>query len=444
MVSRLHNLLRCCWRWLRSWFTRRLAAPTPVRVAPVTPSPDPDDDVPTIRFTPVAPARTTFAPVAPPPPSVPQPPAPSVWVEPATREQLAEGLFRFLASLALGKPQAPRPLLVEAATLQGFLEQPPAELAEALRCCVDRFLIELSPDATLGKEADLSPAVWVVALALHNCLTPPPGGVKPAEDPVETFVPALVDTLPPARTLGELLAWHALLDSTVALLSRLSPGRGRALTGLIHRSPLTAMANPQLFLSPLLLPLAGELLRGWEGRSEDVKPWRDVDDWLGCVGILLERRPVASWLRQRWLALAEPRELCRNVGLLLEALRRRGMQRRFLLEFYEAFDYFKAEGVGKGETATRRWPLVERMEKLLRAPGESEAAIRLNRWGNEYLMLFRPLLEIVIEEDGLPRDMSLLSRELLQALRPLLDLMTERAGQQGQVGDIEFESDESN
>src|SRR5262249_11969223 len=142
--------------------------------------------------------------------------------------------------------------------------------------------------------------------------------------------------------------------------------------------------------------------------------------------LLLEQAVIAKHLRRCWLALPDTYLACRNLGLLLEALRRRGDQQAIILEFYEAFDYFRAERIADPWHGTiRHWPLLDHIERLLRAEGESEAAILLNRRGNEYFQMFRPLLEIVIAERGLPHDYYHLTPDLIHALRPLLDLTTE-------------------
>ena len=134
---------------------------------------------------------------------------------------------------------------------------------------------------------------------------------------------------------------------------------------------------------------------------------------------------------------------CRNLGLLLEALRRRGDQRAIILEFYEAFDYFRAEQVADPLYGTiRRWPLLDPIERLLRAGGDSEAAIQLNRRGNEYFLLFRPLLDIIIAERGLPRDYYHLTPDLIQALRPLLAFTTEALVARPQLRNVEFVSED--
>ncbi len=154
----------------------------------------------------------------------------------------------------------------------------------------------------------------------------------------------------------------------------------------------------------------------------------------------LAQPAIAGYLRRRWLNLPETRPACRNLGLLLEALRRRGDGRACILEFYEAYDRFCATTMQDAwRRPVRCWPLFDRIERLLRAAGDSEAAIRLNRWGNEYFLKFRALLQIVIDENRLPRDFNLLTLDFINALRPLLEWTSEAQAVPGpDWGAIEF------
>lgn len=358
----------------------------------------------------------------------------NVWIAPATREQLAEGLFHFLAALAAGRPDAPRPLIAEDAVLRALYRDPPAELVDALRRFLDGFFLDIDPDLTGGRTLDLDPSVWGWVLAVYNSLVPPleAGG---GEDPLAEFHQALVATLPAARTTDQVLACYALLDTPATALAVLSPERAAVIETLLRLSPLSAMAHLDVSTPPVLLELPREPV-------PDPAPWRDLDDWLGTLLPLLANPGVARHLRQRWLALPETLRSCRNLGHVLEALRVRGW-RDFVLELYEAYDYFAAvpaeDAWGR---RVRTWPVLERIAWLLAAGGTSEAAFRLNQWGTAYLLKFRPLVEIVIAEGGIPRDYRHLSRELLVALRPLLRLMPEGVEAAVELEEVEFGEEE--
>jgi hypothetical protein len=377
----------------------------------------------------------------PPPPETPSgpPPEPSpVWVAPATKEQAEERLFHFLRSLGAGRPQADRPLLLEGKTLRALYASPNPDLVEAFRYRLEHFLLEVCPDAGCWGDLEVSPVVWGVAVAAYNCLTPMLVVSTGTEDPVSGFLTALVETLPPARTAADALAYHVLLQAPAEALPVLPPGRAGPMRALLHRSPLSAVYHLHLDTPPPLGELAAERLPGWRGRTVDPAPWRDLDDWLDALE-LLEHPGLAAWLRRRWLALPETRAACRNRGLVLEALRRRGDWREFLLEYYEAYCYLAAEtAMDPVRGPFRRWPLLGRIEQLLRADGDSETAIRLNRWGNEYFLLFRALIQTVIAEDGMPKDYRHLTVGFVLAVRRLLDLTTEAGGPRMDLANVEF------
>jgi hypothetical protein len=294
-------------------------------------------------------------------------------------------------------------------------------------------LVELNPDAGCWGEFTLSPAIWGLVLAAHNCFVPALPSGDGAIDPVTEFSTALLDTLPPARTLGDILAYHALLHQAAEALPHLPADRAGIMHGLLNRSPLSAIYHLHHHTPPPLTQLAADLLRHWRRRVIDPAPWRGLDDWLDVLEPLLDQPAVAVYLRRRWLALPETRSACRNLGLLLEALRRRGKYRTFILDFYEAYDYSYGETrKDRGGRRYRCWPILDRIERLLCASGECEegleAAIRLNRWGNEYLLKFHALIQIIAAEGCVPTDYNHLHPGWIPALRPLLDFTTEGVG----------------
>lgn len=382
----------------------------------------------------------------------------------AGQAEAEERLFYFLRSLRDGRPQAGQPLLVDADTLAALYASPQPALVEVLRHCLDNFLVELGPNPASWGSLDLSPALWGVALALHNCLVPglyfasvnfetSPRAETAAQSsqgthltPVAEFTAALIDTLPPAQTLAENLAYHALLRQPAEALPYLPAGQAALLQALLNRIPLSAIYNLHHYTPPALTPLAAELLPGWRTRRSDYAPWTNPAAWLAGVALLLDRPALAAYVRRRWLSLAETRPACRNLGLLLEALRRTGNHRNFILEFYEAYEYTYAETSRDAWGHARRyWPVLATIERLLHAGREVDpahetalaAALRLNRHGNEYFLKFYPLVHLIIAEGRPPTDYNHL-RDLPLALRPLLDLTTDGRGPRLDFGAIQF------
>lgn len=423
---------------------------------------------------------------------------------PNLKEQ--EHLFDFLCSLVQGHARAEHPLLLQTESLHSICASPHPLLTEALGRCLDDFLIRVTPDTGSWGRFSLPWAVWGLAIAANNCLIPLPSpkeSDKPAPQPkdetaaqtvsqakngpairftrttdnpqqttdnpqqttntpqqttnnpqqttdnpqqtpdiVGDFTHALIDTLPRARTLHEILTYHALLDVPARVLPDLPPERSGLMHRLINLSPMTALCHLHLHTPPALTPLAGELLPGRKECVTDPSPWTGTEDWLDTLLPLTERPPIARFLRQRWLTLPETGPSCRNLGLVLEGLRRHGNHRDFILEFYEAYDYFRGQKQENIRGGTYRgWPILDKIGRLLRLGGESEAAseaaMRLNHRGSEYFLKFHALTQIIREERGVPRDYRHLNPGWIPALRPLLDFTEwERSGPE--MGPVEF------
>jgi hypothetical protein len=417
------------------------------------------------------------------------------------RTELEEALFHYLVAVRDGQPRAARPLVTGPNTLHDLYADPAPDLREALRHCLDAFLVELGPDPGAWGAVNVPVETLGVALAALNCLSggaeehgsggaeeqgSEGAGEQKGRDPVSEFTTALIASLPPARERDAALAYHAVLRGLPGVLSAPGPDsrsqsahshpqpaqdprppsqpaqshrpqhqiarrprpRGRLFHALVERSPLTALWALDAHTPSALEPLAAELLPGWKTDHRPADVWSNSEDWLETVTALLDDEQIARWARHRWLALPETGRACRNTGLLLEALRRRGDHRDLLLTFYEAYDYFRAQMCAvEGDGTVRAWPIVPRMEKLLTVAGDgdlmAEAALRVNRRGNEYFLKFRPLLKIVVEGEGSHLDYAQLSREFIWALQALVPYTTEAARQKMSFEEIEFEEDDA-
>lgn len=218
----------------------------------------------------------------------------------------------------------------------------------------------------------------------------------------------------------------------------LPPARAGLVQAMLERSPLTALWALDVHTPLALQGLAVELLPGWQPRpSPEPLLWPNQEAWLEVVRALLAEPLLARWLRQRWLALPESLRACRNVGLVLEALRRQGGQRAVLLEFYEAYDHRYTRG-GPSTGSGGDWPLLRTMATLLRATGDDEVALRLNRRGKAHFLKFYPLVQLVIAEGGVPTDYAHLRREFVLALQVLLPYVTLGARQRVVFSEVEF------
>lgn len=340
------------------------------------------------------------------------------------RDALDAALFRFLQSVARGNPEPSLPIVTSGRELARLYVAPAPALVEALRHAVDAFLIDVEPDPAERGTLTLPGCTLGLALAVHNSA----GG---ATEAAREFTEALVATLPPARGLGAIVAYHAVLRPLEVVMARSRETPRDVRRALVARSPLTALVMLDRLMPPALETLAAELLPGHvRPRVEsDVRdPAARDREWIDAVTTALADARLARWVRNRWLAMPETRQACRNLGLLLESLRRADDLRwRELI-----FDYYAADrcfGIGIGG-------IIGIIEKLLLASGDTSHAIRLNRWGNEYLLKFLALTETVLTDR---RELARPGvREQMQRLQPLLHLTTIGAARRVSFGSVSF------
>ena len=389
-------------------------------------------------------------------------------VELSDKNALEEGLFRFLLRLSDGEVRAGRPLAADNETLRQVFQNPAPELAEAFRRRIDGFLLSLGTAPETWGRIQAPSSVLGAVLAFHNCLclvdaapapspspapapAPPPAPAqvparptpeekKKSPDPLSEFTAELVANLPPATDINQCLAWHAALKRIGPALRQAKGEVAELLRGLIDRSPLTSLRALDVHTPPALENIASDLLPGWrDGKDNQAVSNPMLQGWEDLACDLVSRPAIGKWLAQGWVFLPETRTACRNLGLVLEMLRRKGGFRELILAFYESYDYFRAEKETDDPHPLRRWPVMSVVERLLRFPGDTDAALAATRRGNEYFLKFRPLLEIVLEENGVPPEYRLLSREFFRELRRLAHFAT--FGQrQASLGEISFES----
>ncbi len=340
-----------------------------------------------------------------------------------TPTELERGLFGFIRNIAAGQV-GPRTALVPSdAAMEKLVTRPDPRLTAALNRIVAAGAAELWTEMDRGGQPALSADIFGFALAVCNGLALA-GLPEDAPDArTAAFTDALLARLDPPANAASTLARHAILAPALPGLDSLADDLRDVFFDL---SPLTALWTLDRHAPSAVHDLGRELLAGRPVFPTPRHPkWPDPDAWIEAVSAILAHPAAARSLRHRWLEMDETRTSCRNLGLALEALRRRGGHREILFAFYEAYDRFAAVPAPDGG---RSWPVFAVMEKLLKTPGDSEAAIRANRWGNQYFLKFRPLVQLIIEEDGPPADFRHLTRELIMDhIRPLADYITETA-----------------
>jgi len=333
------------------------------------------------------------------------------------------------------------PLLLAPEDLRQFFLDPAPSLVDALRHVLAGLLGEIEACSDQRSIMQVPVSVFLLILAAYNCQVVNLG-VRSAKE-IVSWNDALLDMIPPAREMDVILAYHAVLNHATAGCGVRADWQKKLKAGLLERSPLTALVCLDEYIPIIFGELAAEMLPARQRLDQSgSSPWAGPEEWLGIVVMLLQDKSLARWLRQSWLEMPETRASCRNLGLFFEALRRRGGLENILLEFYEAYDYLGRRDATGGMEARHSWPVLALTASLLAADSQTvgpEAARLLNRYGHEYLLKFRPLIEIIIARRGIPAEYRALSRELVHDyLRPLLDYVAEGAGQRLAFGRLQF------
>lgn len=362
-------------------------------------------------------------------------------LEPVNALKAQKILFDWLCSAAYSDP-AGEPLLLASEDLQRLYLDPAPFLVEALRHLVVRFLGEIKRRSARRGMMQIPVSVFMLALVAYNLQVLTQSG-RPAKE-IISWNEALLALIPPARNLEVILAYHAVLShASVKGEVQAAQWQKKLNAGLLERSPLTGLVRLHEHTPIMLDGLAAEMLPGWKPLAQSgSSPWMGSEEWLEIVVMLLQDKSLNRWLRQSWLQMPETRSSCRNLGLLFELLRRRGGLENILLEFYEAYDYFGRRALADQAKEQHPWPILLFIARLLEADSHTvgpEAAQLLNRLGHEYLLKFRPLIEIIIARRGIPAEYRALSRKLVyDYLRPLLDYVAEGGRQRLNFGRISY------
>ncbi len=357
-------------------------------------------------------------------------------VDSPTLRRLIPALGEFLLSVRDGKPQAERFLGVEQRALEELYARPDPRLIEAVRQCLEVFLVDLEMDPSRWGVLKVPVEVLGLAWAAMNVTVL---GQQESTREVVASTRALVQSLPPVQDRTTALIYHAILRDVVRRSGpgMLAPSK-EIVPLLLDLSPISAWESLDFYLPPALEPLAVEWLPGWKSTVK-VDPEQAVG-WQRLTVALLKDAVLARWIRQRWLALSETRIACRNLGLMLEGLRRSEVAADFLFQFYESYCHFCGEmRVDAWGKAQRVWPLLEMTEKFLRVPGGGPEALQAARIGNDYFLKFRPLVALIIAGGGVPANYNLLSAEFVLALQAILPYVTEQGKRRIEFGAIQFE-----
>ncbi|MCW2247733.1 hypothetical protein M2352_003367 [Azospirillum fermentarium] len=347
-------------------------------------------------------------------------------------------LLDFLWSLRMGEAETGAILWPSSAVLASLAAAPPASLIDVFGLCLDDLLGEIGPNGGDWRRLTLTSAVFGMALAAYNALC----DRSPEDDIAISDTLTLVYSLPPAMSVADALGYHAVLRHVVNRIDGAAPHRDAILRPLVDLCPLTTILALDRIAPAPLAGLAAELLPGWTIEPVARSPWTSADIWLDAVGALADAPFIGRCVRRCWLALPRSAVACRNLGLVLEALRQHGRHREFLYAFYEAYEYFHAIRPAS-DPSRRHWAVLDDVARLLAAADTSapHRALRLQQRARSRFLFFHPLLQLIISERGIPSTLNHL-RDLPIAAAHYIDLTaaTSRPARMD-MSDIEFGED---
>ena len=261
----------------------------------------------------------------------------------------------------------------------------------------------------------------------------------------------LCQTISPAVNPVDGTIYDSLIEPCCKLRRKIS-AKIKTENSLLRINPFSELKNLDLVLpTPLNILADSYLVHQQKNQESSDQPEPNVSDknnyqgWWLQVEKLILNPPLKRLLRDQWLTIPENTLSCIGLGIFFEELRRRGKKqfRTPILDFFEAYDFMQRHQVQTEDTGDKYHRLTI-IRHLLESKNREH-----NRKGNEYFLKFRALLEIIAEEQAIPREFRHLSRDFcLQRLAPLSALATviggERATHTPTFGTIQFSDQPEN
>ncbi len=313
----------------------------------------------------------------------------------------------------------------------------------------------LSPKAS-ENEVTITPALTALAIAAYNFLKIYSQANHDKDVEIDKlsgldYSVQLCKNIPPAANPDEVILYDSLIDPCCRFRRNNPPKKetdSTLLAALLRINPFSELKNLDLMLPAPLKKLAGNYLAHKEKNQEFVnqsepaeadKSSNHIQKWWLQTEELILNPPIMRILRDQWLTIPENNLSCIGLGIFLEELRHRGKKdfRTPILAFFEAYDYVQHHRIQpKGDSEIYQRLTIIR--HLLESKNREH-----NRKGNEYFLKFRALLEIIAEEQAIPKEFRHLSREFcFQQLAPLAALATviggEREADAPTFGEIQF------
>jgi hypothetical protein len=311
--------------------------------------------------------------------------------------------------------------------LESLYNNPPPDLITAIGHCCTTLLTSIYAHHPKGDAPHIPVTIIGLALAVHNCMAIHPKMDQSIIDQSVSFTQALIQSIPRAKDVYTSLCYHAIIRIGERQINHFDPLQKELFIKCVNLNPLSQLLLIHHAIPPPVQSLACELIPEFEKNHNDCPAQKQDNQWIAQVETLLDDIWIRRWMLHQWINCPQSLESSRNIGLILETLRRHGDYQDFILDFYESCMYY--QGINK--SSFDLFDALSTCKTYLSTPGASKASRHFNLKGHEYFVLFMPLMELTIENNQIPSRSRHLANEvaaLVMASKELYRYMPESGG----------------
>jgi len=350
-------------------------------------------------------------------------------------------LFEFLNSGLQGHIAVNKPMITDDETFLSVYNNPDPNLVSAVKNCINILLESIYPHDSKIDEINFPVTVIGMLFAVYNCLAVKTIQNDDDSDYVFDFTQNIIKSIPPADNTIDWLCYHSIVQLAAKQSLAFSSKQKQLFAQCINSNSLSKLVLIDHFLPYDLYDLASELIPDWK------KPYIDSNlkkkgSWINHVEKILDDKYLNRWVIHEWLKLKISLNTCRNTGLILESLRRKGIHNSFILDFYESCVYFSND-----KSIFDIYGALDTTETLLSAPGANKLARKLNLKGHEYYIQFLPLMKMMDDKKSAPCRSKNLNKKIISIIMRLQGFYTYlvKEGEHKTIfGEIEFEQETCN
>ena len=351
-------------------------------------------------------------------------------------------LFSFITSDSKEYLAFHRPVIPQKETLEALYNNPPPDLIASISQCRTGMLQSIYPNNPPEPEPQIPVTIIGLAIAVYNCVAVNKKMDKALIEPAVSFTKALIQSIPLAKDIYTSLCYHSIIRICERQIAHFDSLQKDLFIQCINLNPVSQMVFIHLAMPSHVKALACELIPDFEKNSGSCPKIKDAQ-WIEQVETLLDDTCIYRWIIHQWINLPQSLESSRNIGLILETLRRRGKYEGFILDFYESCLYYQQINPSSYDL----FDALNRCKTYLSTPGANKASRHFNIKGHEYFILFIPLLEITIKAGQTPCRSKHLANEmaaLVMMSKELYRYMPETGGNAINFSPPEFEQEAKN